>query len=68
MKAELTVAEAAAACGRSKPTIYRWIDQGLLRATDTSDGLTVRSIDLMRVAGRQRRGRPRGSARRRGER
>lgn len=61
MKAELTVAEAAAASGRSKPTIYRWIDKGMLRAIDSSDGFMVRSIDLMRVAGRQRRGRPRGS-------
>jgi excisionase family DNA binding protein len=57
----LTVVEAAAASGRSKPTIYRWIDTGLLRAMDTSSGLMVRSIDQMRVAGRQRRGRPRGS-------
>ena len=62
MKSDLTVAEAAAAAGRSKPTIYPWIDAGLLRAVDTSDGLVVRSIDLMRVAGRQRRGRPRGSS------
>jgi hypothetical protein len=61
VKAELTVAEAVAASGRSKTTVYRWIEQGLLKATDTSDGLVVRSIDLMRVAGRQRRGRPRGA-------
>lgn len=61
MKADLTVAEAIAASGRSKTTVYRWIADGLLRATETSDGLSVRSIDLMRVAGRQRRGRPRGS-------
>ncbi len=65
MKSELTVAEAAAACGRSKPTIYRWIDQGILRAEDTSEGLIVRSIDLMRVAGRQRLGRPRGTSKHR---
>lgn len=62
MKAELTIAEAVAASGRSKTTVYRWIAQGLLKATDTSEGLIVRSIDLMRVAGRQRRGRPRGTA------
>lgn len=65
MKAELTVAEAVVACGRSKTTVYRWIDDGLLKATETSDGLTVRSIDLMRVAGRQRRGRPRGTGKHR---
>ncbi|UAJ80169.1 hypothetical protein IT072_03730 [Leifsonia sp. ZF2019] len=61
MKTELTVAEAVVASGRSKTTVYRWMDTGLLRFEETSDGRTVRSIDLMRVAGRQRRGRPRGS-------
>ncbi|WP_434315852.1 helix-turn-helix domain-containing protein [Leifsonia sp. P73] len=61
MKAELTVAEAVAASGRSKTTVYRWIADGLLKATDTSEGLIVRSVDLMRVAGRHRRGRPRGT-------
>lgn len=65
MKAELTVAEAVVACGRSKTTVYRWIDDGLLKAHDTSEGLVVRSVDLMRVAGRQRRGRPRGTSKNR---
>lgn len=62
MKSELTVAEAVVASGRSKTTIYDWISEGSLRAVETSDGLVVRSIDLMRVAGRKRRGRPRGTS------
>ncbi|MBO1739682.1 hypothetical protein [Leifsonia sp. TF02-11] len=62
MKAELTIAEAVAASGRSKTTVYRWMDEGLLRFEETSEGRTVRSIDLMRVAGRQRRGRPKGTS------
>lgn len=62
MKAELTIAEAAAAVGRTPAAIYQWIDAGDLRATDTKQGMIVRLADVQRVAGRKRRGRPRGTS------
>jgi hypothetical protein len=42
MKAELAVVEAVVASGRSKTTIYRWIEDGLLRPIDSSEGTLVR--------------------------
>lgn len=59
MKAELSISEAALLVQRSRATVYRWIDEGLLVPFDTAEGLKVRSVDLLAVAGRARRGRPR---------
>ncbi|UGS26352.1 excisionase family DNA-binding protein [Microbacterium resistens] len=58
-KRELTVAEAAVATGKSVDTIYRWIRNGKLRATETAEGMTVRTDRLLEVAGSVRSGRPR---------
>ena len=58
-KRELTIAEAAAATGKSPDTIYRWVRGGKLRATETTDGLNVRTEDVLAAAARTRPGRTR---------
>ena len=62
MKSELTVSEAAVVVGRTPAAIYQWIDAGDLRAIETNSGMLVRLTDVQRVAGRKRRGRPRGTS------
>lgn len=59
MKPELTIAEAAAATGKSVATIYRWARSGRLRTTETAAGPVVRTEHLLAVAARVRPGRPR---------
>lgn len=58
-KQELTVAEAAALVQRSPHTIYRWLRDGRLRQTETTDGPRINIERLLSVAGRTRPGRPR---------
>lgn len=58
-KRELTIPEAAVAAGKSPDTIYRWVRRGKLRATETSEGLMVRTDDVLATATRTRPGRPR---------
>lgn len=65
MKTHLTIAEAVALTGKSKSTVYRWIDEGKLRADDTSEGMSVSRTQLLKVAGTVKRGRPKGTATRR---
>ena len=58
-KTHITVAEAATLVKKSKALIYRVIDQGKLRAEDTSDGLRLRTTDVLRVFADRKPGRPR---------
>lgn len=62
MKDELTIEEGAALVRKSTATLYRWIRLERLEAIDTSDGLRVRTTDLLETASRVRPGRPRVAA------
>lgn len=55
MKTHLTIAEAVALTGKSKTTVYRWIDEGKLCADDTSEGMSVSRTQLLNVAGTVKR-------------
>lgn len=62
----ITVAEAAALTGRSKRTIYEWIQNDRLATWHNADGIThVLAKAVARVAPTIRRGRPRGTPTRR---
>lgn len=57
----VTVAEAAALTGRSKRTIYEWIQNDKLATWHDSEGIVhVLSKAVVRIAPTIRRGRPRG--------
>jgi len=60
-KSHLTIAETVALTGKSKTTVYRWIDEGNLRADGTSEGKSASRTQLLKVAGTVR-GRPKGTA------
>lgn len=56
----VTVAEAATLTGKSKTLIYNLIDDRLIHAEDSSDGITVSLAELRKVlANRRGPGRPR---------
>jgi predicted site-specific integrase-resolvase len=58
----ITVAEAAEAVGRSRRTIYNWINAGRLRTLSDENGVVlVEGRDLVEVEARVKRGRPHGS-------
>ncbi|WP_396657593.1 helix-turn-helix domain-containing protein [Microbacterium oxydans] len=62
----VTVKEAAVLIGRPVSQVYRWIDAGRLATRVRADGVTVvLSKAVLRVEPSVRRGRPRGTARRR---
>ncbi len=62
----VTAKEAAALIGRHVSQVYRWIDAGRLAARLRADGVTVvLSKAVLRIEPSIRRGRPRGSGRRR---
>lgn len=66
MKDWLTVAEAALVVGRHKRNVWRWIEQGKLRARTNADGvMEVRAEDALRIESVTKRGRPRGVPNRR---
>jgi len=55
----VTVAEAALLVGKSRALVYRVISEGKLRAEETSDGLRLRTTDVLRVFADRKPGRPR---------
>lgn len=62
----ITVAEASIRTGRSKRTIYEWIQRDLLATSYDKAGIVhVLSKAVVRTAVSMRRGRPRGTATRR---
>jgi transposase len=62
----VTAREAAALIGRHVSQVYRWIDAGRLASRTNAEGVTqVMSKAVLRIEPQVRRGRPRGTARRR---